>query len=814
MKTFVIILAMTSLIYSQSGFNYAGDIVSHEKKDNVIEFQLSNALLNVYLIDANIIRFRYTKEKTFSEAPSYAVIEGVKPQTEYEFVENDKVFQIITAELKVAINKNPARVSIYDKNGNLINEDDPAFGVSFDGDEVRCHKRLLDEEKFYGLGEKTGGLERRGNQYTMWNTDFPAYEWRTDPLYVSIPFFIGVKDKKAYGIFFDNTYRSYFNMGASSNRYYWFGAVKGEMDYYFIYGPEMKKVISSYTSLTGKMEMPPLWSLGYQQSKWSYYPETTVKTLAKNFRDKNIPCDVIYLDIHYMDGYRVFTWDKERFPDPPKMLKELKEQGFKVVPIIDPGVKADNNYLAAKEGLEKDLFVKYPDGEVYQGEVWPSWSYFPDFTKKATRDWWGDKLSIHLKEGIEGFWNDMNEPAVWGQAFPDIVQFDDSGFKSDHKKIHNVYALQMAKATFEGLKKHSPNKRHFILTRAGFAGIQRYSSVWTGDNLANEDHLRLACLMTQGLGLSGVPFAGSDVGGFIDYPTQRLYTRWMQLGAFTPFFRGHSAINFPDKEPWAFGEEVERWVRDAISLRYKLMPLLYNEFYNSNQTGLPVMKPMFLEYQNDENCYWWDAQFQFMIGENLLVAPVVYEKDNFKKLYLPEGKWMDFWTKEIYSGGKWIIVDAPIWQIPLFIKEGGIIPMQEVLQYAGEKEIEQLELLVFPSKENTFSLYEDDGISYDYKNGKYSLTGFSVDKNDKEIKLRAKKTIDNYKSGRKSYSISFFDVSTVKEVKADGKQLTAVSSKDELQKSRRGYYFDGKANCVITKIPAGNEFEVVLKLRD
>ena len=814
MKKIIAVIFMSTVLFSQSGFDYAGDVVSHEKKGNVIELRLSNALMNIYVIEDNIVRFRYTKEKNFSEAPSYAVVSGLHSETKYDFSENDDAFNITTSKLKITITKKPARVSIYDKDGKLINEDEPAFGVSFDGDEVRCHKKLIDNEKFYGLGEKTGGLERRGNQYTMWNTDFPGYEWRTDPLYVSIPFFIGVNDKKAYGIFFDNTYRSYFNMGASSNRYYWFGAVKGEMDYYFIYGPEIKKVISSYTLLTGKMEMPPLWSLGYQQSKWSYYPEATVKTLAKNFRDKQIPCDVIYLDIHYMDGYRVFTWDKERFPNPPKMLKELKEQGFKVVPIIDPGVKADNNYFAAKEGLAKDLFVKYPDGEVYQGEVWPSWSYFPDFTKKATRDWWGDKLSIPLKEGIEGFWNDMNEPAVWGQAFPDLVQFDDNGFKSDHKKIHNVYALQMAKATIEGLKKHSPNKRHFILTRAGFAGIQRYSSVWTGDNLANEDHLRLACLMTQSLGLSGVPFAGSDVGGFMDYPSQRLYTRWMQLGAFTPFFRGHSAINYPDKEPWAFGEEVERWVKDAISLRYKLMPLLYNEFFNSSQTGLPVMKPMFLEFQNDENCYWWDAQFQFMIGENLLVAPVVIEKDNFKKLYLPEGKWMNYWTKEIYTGSQWIIIEAPIWQIPLFVKEGGIIPMQEVLQYAGEKEIEQLELLVFPSKENSFTLYEDDGISYDYKEGKYSLTGFSVDKNDSEIKLAAKKTVDKYKPGRKSFLINFFNVSTVKEVKTDGKQLTAVSSKDELQKSKSGYYFDSKENSVITKIPAGNEFEVVVKLKD
>jgi alpha-glucosidase len=588
-------------------------------------------------------------------------------------------------------------------------------------------------------------------------------------------------------------------MGASNNRFYWFGAEKGEMDYYFIYGPEIKKVISSYTLLTGRMEMPPMWALGYQQSRWSYFPESNVRNLADDFRNRNIPIDVIYLDIHYMDEYRVFTWNKERFPEPQKMLNDLSEKGLKIITIVDPGVKADSNYFAAKEGMEKDLFVKYPDGKFYYGEVWPSWSFFPDFTKKETREWWGEKNGNLLKEGLAGIWNDMNEPAVWGQAFPDIVQFDFEGFGADHKRIHNVYALQMARATFDGIKKIFPEKRPFILTRAGFAGIQRYAAVWTGDNLANEDHLKMACTMVQGLGISGIPFAGSDVGGFIGTPTAGLYNRWIQLGAFTPFFRGHSAYNTIPHEPWAFGEDVENWARDIIKLRYRLLPFFYNEFYSASQTGLPIATPMFLNFQNDNECYKWDSQYQFMIGENLLVAPVLSEKENFKKLYLPEGKWLDWWTTKIYEGNQWIIVEVPQWRIPLFIREGGIIPIQEEQNYVGEKKFHELELRIFPSDSSVYQLYEDDGISANYKNGTYSLTKFEIVMQNGSTSILVSSKRDNYNSGRKNYIFKIFNSSLPGIISIDNKQLKSYDV-ENLVSAEEGFSYLKDKGMLVLKV--------------
>ncbi len=796
----ILILIIYSASMAQTKIQFAGDVKSFKVLDDRVEFILSNALFNVYVVDSNVIRFRYTDETKFSKAPSYAVIENAKKNIIFTCDDSGDYYLIKTPELNVKISKSPCRVSIFDKMMNLLNEDEKYFGVSFDNGGVKCYKKLFDDENFFGLGEKTGGLNKRENLYTMWNTDHPAYDNEWDPLYVSIPFFIGERNKKAYGIFFDNTYKSYFNMGASNKRFYWFGADDGEMNYYFIYGPEMKKVISSYTDLTGKMQLPPMWALGYQQSKWSYSPESTVKRIAKTFRDKKIPCDVIYLDIDYMNGYRVFTWSKDRFPHPEKMLSDLKDEGFKIVPIIDPGVKADSNYFAAKDGLAKNIFVKYPDGEPYEGEVWPSWSYFADFTKKESRDWWGEKLSSLLNQGVEGFWNDMNEPSVWGQSFPDMIQFSDNGFGTTYNKIHNVYALEEAKATFDAFQKYSPDKRHFTLTRAGFAGIQRYSAVWTGDNVSNEESLRLACIMPQGLGLSGVPFIGSDAGGFIGVPSSRLYTRWMELGAFTPFFRGHSSINQKDKEPWAFGSEVESWVRNIISLRYELLPFLYNEFYNASITGLPIMRPMFLNYQNDDQCYSDNSQFQFMVGDNLLVAPVVDETSNFKKLYLPKGNWYDWWTGKIYNGGNWIIVEAPIYQIPLFVKEGAFIPMQNVEQYVGEKKMDELKVLVFPSDESKFNFYEDDGISYDYKNGKYSLTEFESKLGTDSGMITMKNTYDNFETGRKDYLLKIVNTENVSNVFDNTVNLKKYSDEASLNNASDGFYFNSKEKVLFVKV--------------
>lgn len=807
MKLFFSML-FTMILLTQSvnaEFISAGKITDHTLKNNCVEFKLVNGLLCIYILTDNMIRIRYTNKDKFFEAPSYAVIQK-KPESSFSLRENKDCFEIKTKELFLKISINPCRISIFNNYGQLICEDEKSFGISTDGDEIRCFKTLHNDELFFGLGEKTGFLNRRGNQYMMWNTDMPFYTKEQDPLYVSIPFFIGLRNHKAYGIFLDNTYRSFFNMGAGNDRFFWFGAIKGELDYYFIQGPEIKKIISSYTDLTGKMELPPLWALGFQQSRWSYPNEFTVKKIASEFRNRKIPCDAIYLDIDYMDGYRVFTWDKKRFPHPEEMLSSLSQQGFKIIPIIDPGVKADDKYFAAKEGIAENIFVRYPDGEFYKGEVWPSWAYFPDFTMEKARQWWGEKLFLLIKQGVMGIWNDMNEPAVWGKNMPEIVRFNDNGFITDHRKIHNVYALEMAKATSDALHKYS-EKRCLILTRAGFSGIQKYCAVWTGDNYANVDHLIMACTMPQSMGLSGLPFVGADVGGFGGYPSQNLYIRWMQLGSLTPFFRAHSEITTPDKEPWALGGIVEKISREAIEFRYSLLPYLYNEFYNASQTGIPIMRAMFLEYQDDAECYKNEAQLQFMLGDSLLAAPVLSEHDTFRKLYLPQGCWINLSDNKRYNGRQWITVDAPLSVVPLFLKKGGFIAMQESQNYVNEKRIKELEFKIFPSESTSYSFYEDDGVSRNYKKGEYSITKLDVKSTKNEIIIKLSKLLDKYDSKKATYCFSIYTDMNPGSVITSGKNSECRNEKD-FQKYIEAYSYDAKNRILHIRTKAKDSIEI------
>jgi len=462
----------------------------------------------------------------------------------------------------------------------------------------------------------------------------------------------------------------------------------------------------------------------------------------------------------------------------------------------------------AREGLARDLFAKYPDGVVYKGEVWPSWAYFPDFTSERTRTWWGEKLTSFVRTGVAGIWNDMNEPAVWGKSVPDIVRFSDEGNQADHRKIHNVYALQMAKATFDALKAQ-PDRRPFILTRAGFAGIQRYAAVWTGDNVASEEHLALACLMPQSMGISGVPFVGTDVGGFGGYPSRNLYVRWMQLGAFTPFFRAHSAINEPQKEPWAFGEEAETLCREAIAGRYRLLPYLYGEFRSSARTGLPIMRPLMLSFQDDPECYSDGAQKQFTVGRSLLVAPVLSAHETFRQVYLPAGRWMQWWDRKVVEGKRWITVEAPLSRIPVFLGEGGIVPMQEAQNHVGEKKLTEMEFEVFPSTGSVYELYEDDGESRRYKDGAYATTRIEVSREaGGELTIRAARTHDRHDSGRKTYLFRVADVSRCAKVTLDGRPLEPGKTRESARKGPPGYFFDPESRTLQVTVPARFPLEV------
>lgn len=729
LRLFILIILFSFVNSVNAGYEFLGNVREAEPTETGVDLICDgDHVLEVNFTTPEIVRVTLYLNGIDEQPLTDALALREQVPVPVVFSETADSYAIRSDAVAVSIGKSPCRLTFSDADGHMLSQDDPGMGIGWEGDEVRCWKTITADEKFFGLGEKTGGLNKRGREWVMWNSDIPAYNDQTDPIYQSIPFFLGIREARAYGIFFNNSYRSRFNMGAGNLRYYSFSAQGGLLDYFFISGPQVRDVVTRFADLTGKPPLPPKWALGYQQCRWSYYPESEVMDLAKTFREKMIPADVIYLDIHYMDDYRVFSWDKDRFPDPQGMLKRLDKMGFKIVTIIDPGVKADSLYPVTREGLAGDHFVCYPDGEVYIGEVWPGPSYFPDFSRPETQKWWGDLVGDWLKQGVSGCWNDMNEPVVWGQAFPLETLFDDNGTLSSHKKMHNLYALLMAKATYEGALRSLPDRRPFILTRAGFAGEQRYTAVWTGDNVASEEHLAMSIRMVQGLNLSGVTFSGSDVGGFFDTPSPELFARWIEAGSLTPFFRTHTINGTPDQEPWSFGEYVEDISRKFISLRYRLIPYLYSLFHDATVTGVPIWRPLFWNDQRDDQTYDWAFQHQFFVGDKLLAAPVTQEEQYLQKVYLPEGRWVDWHTDSLYRGPATIIVDAPLDRLPMFLREGAIIPLRDVTQFVDETPIKLLTIDVFPSvKPNTFQFYEDDGKSFAYQNGEYRLAEWNCE---------------------------------------------------------------------------------------
>ncbi|MFL6211420.1 MAG: glycoside hydrolase family 31 protein [Pyrinomonadaceae bacterium] len=745
---FIFVLLVTDAHATWRG---AGDVITYLTKPNGVRLILSGpALVDVTLTDLNVVRVRFTSHVQFERDFSYAV--EMKDRKPMAVVVRD-VGRMAGIEIttksggaKVFIQRKPFLIRVYDANGQLVVEDDPTRAVLFDpaSGAFEASKRRDQFEFYYGFGEKALPPARTGQAMVMWNTDTYAYPPGLDPIYQSIPFFVALRQGKAYGLFFDNTYRTHFDMGKSDPARYTFGASGGELNYYVFTGGRERtprEVLREYTELTGRTPLPPLWALGYQQSRWSYFPESTVRDLARNFRARHIPADVIYLDIDYMDGFRIFTWDKSRFPDPRQMLSDLRAAGFRVVTIIDPGIKVDENYPAYQEGRAQNLFCKAADGTEFHGTVWPGVCAFPDFTDPRARAWFGTLYRRNVDDGISGFWNDMNEPATFApntrppqpelmhdpaKTFPLDVRHAGDGLAGAHARYHNVYGMQMARATFEGVKSLRPDARPFVLTRAGYAGVQRYSAVWTGDNVPSWEHLALSVPMLTNLGVSGVPFVGADIGGFADtnLPTPELYTRWLQAAVLTPFCRAHYNKARGDREPWSFGSESEKINRASIELRYQLLPYLYTVFQQHTETGAPVMRPLWFNYPADYATY--DAplgQDEYIVGDNLLVAPVLQQGATERPVYFPKGDaWLDWWTGARHEGGTSANVAAPLNRLPLFVRAGAIIPTQPVVQHTGEMARAPLTFVVAAGGDGNGYVYEDAGDGYDYQRDAWRST--------------------------------------------------------------------------------------------
>lgn len=687
----------------------------HEKHTLCVSFQ-HDIQVKVRHLTESIVRLTVQAGSDTDSVPS----PGITPLAAQPFTIEENQSSVVSrfGELAVTIsNGSPASLSISDSQGvSRLRVDSIRFFA--DGS---SQLRLASEAEadYFGLGEKTGWLSKQGSKTVMWNSDvYAPHNLETEALYVSIPYLLKLDAKGATGFLLDAPAKSEWNL-QKSHQEITITLDTGAVDFYVILGQDAKQVTERYTELSGRMPLPPAWSLGYHQSRYSYMSQQEVEQLAEEFRSREIPCDAIHLDIHYMRGYRVFTFDANRFPNPKKMVGNLLEQGFHIVPIVDPGVKRDVEYTVYQEGVSGNYFCRRLEGELYFGEVWPGISAFPDFTSSATRSWWGEKHKFYTQLGIQGIWNDMNEPAVFNESktMELDVMHQAEGRPQPHRALHNLYGLQMSRATYEGLREQLQGERPFVLTRSGYIGVQRYAAVWTGDNRSFWEHMEMAVPMLLNMGLSGIPFAGVDVGGFA-YDTQpELLARWTQLGAFLPFFRNHSAIDAIRQEPWRFGEEIEAVCRAAIARRYRLIPYLYSVFAEAARKGWPVVRPIFMEAPGDSTAL--TVADEFFVGRHLLAAPVLRPQQRKRMVYFPEGEWVDVESGLTYSGAQYHIVDAPLSHMPLFARAGAPIAETDVYSHLQFEHQDVLRIVFYghPVGETaeTLDLYEDDGHSFAYE---------------------------------------------------------------------------------------------------
>ena len=784
-------------------------VLSYQEKDDIFVYESENGLaLKVEAVSENIFRFRYAPEGHFEKGFSYAIDPAIVQGIPQVTIGGDEThFFIHTRKVHCRIDKKDLKVSLYEAEGQrLICEDaEPYYcrrTIHKGTDRVKIVKKAPEGEAYFGLGDKSCPANLRGQQLQNWNTDSFSYRKGQDPLYRSIPFYYALRDGIGYGIFLNNSYRTHFDFDSRQHGTTCFWADGGEMDFYFIYGPETIEVARQYAWLTGRPELPPLWALGFHQCRWSYYPESRVMELAEEFRSRRIPCDAIYLDIDYMDGYRCFTWNKDYFPDPARMIKKLLDKGFQTVAMIDPGIRVDAQYPVYQEGIQRNAFVYRSTGELMRGPVWPPDCVFPDYTRPDVREWWGGLYEgLYLQDGVSGFWNDMNEPAVFkvdNATCPDNVLHHYDGNPCDHRKAHNIYGQQMSRATYEGLKRLKPNKRPFVLTRATFSGGQRFASVWTGDNAATWEHLRLANLQCQRLSASGFSFVGTDIGGFNRQPDGELFIRWLQLAVFHPLYRVHSmgnnldgaaeaeAVlvqaaeqeNRMDQEPWSFGEENTELARQAIEFRYQLLPYIYTAFHQNVRSGEPVIRSLFLHSQKDPIAL--EREEEFLFGDNLLVAPVMEPGIESIQVYLPAGRWYSYWEGVQYEGRQLTTFKTSRARIPVLARAGSVIPNYPVQQYIGEKRFESIALRIYHGK-GTSELYEDTGEGYGYQEGQYKLRTFTTTADNNTFSIRQEQK-GKYKTSYDTFQIKIMGLPfQAASCQADGQEMKFQQDGAEIQ---------------------------------
>jgi alpha-glucosidase len=779
------------------GWQHLGPVQRVEKLKDGVELLVGKSRIRITQVHGGVLRVRVAKDGAFPKDFSWALaddhLDFKEALSPIQIDDTKSETKMTAGRIRVLIKKSPLLITFGDAAGNILLADEPTLPMAWNGSRVRIWKKMPPDENYYGLGDKPGPLNRRGRSFNNWNSDVFGWGESTDPMYKTIPFFLALRKGTAYGVFFDNTYRSSFDFGKESPDYFSFGAEGGELNYYFFAGPDPKKVVEEYTMLVGRTPLPPLWTLGYQQSRYSYYPEARVREIASTLRQKKIPADVIYLDIDYQQGNAPFTINREYFPHFEQMVADLRAQGFRLITITDLHIQKDpgHGYVPYDSGIKNDVFVKNPDGSIFVGIVWPGESVFPDFTLTKVRDWWGTLYKDFVAMGVAGFWNDMNEPALFERAdktMPlDTRHRLDDGTSLDHRAIHNVYGMENVRATHDGLRKLQAGERPFVLTRAAYSGAQRYAATWTGDNSSTWNHLNMSTPMLLSLGLCGYTLVGDDIGGFAGSPPADLLTRWFEVGALNPIYRDHTGKGTADQEPWVHGPQHEAIRRRYVELRYQLLPYIYTGIEDSTRTGLPLMRPVFLDYPREEGFYGNGRDFLF--GSDLFVAPVVTEMVDAEEVQLPPGEWYDYWTAQKFSNKDKITLHPALDEMPLYVRAGAILPMQPVTQSTSQKPTGPLQLRVYAGEDCRGSLYEDDGHTFAYQKGEFLRVNYSCKVSSNSIAVTSSATNSSFQPWWSDAAVTIFGISTEpKEIRIGDHAI-------------RDWHYDAGAHSVTLAVP-------------
>ena len=706
--------------------------------------------LDRYLVERSGVRLEITAPRPdivrvrvghpdLPENASWAV--GATARTErvpLQIRRKGRLVHLDTGVVDVRIDESSLNIAILDERGAPLLQDG-AKGITFSNGGFLLSKLAAPGMHYFGLGDKTGPLDHRGGVFTLWNSDAFGFTPQSDPLYKSIPFFLGADaDGRGVGFFLDNTWRSNFDFARRDPHTLGISADGGPVDYYVLAGPDPKAVLRQYAWLTGTAPLMPMWALGFQQSHWGYKTQDVVSDIARHLRRDHIPADVMYLDIDYQDHNRPFTIDAASFPDLKKLVSELQAQGLHLILITDLHVARapGQGYAPYDSGKAADFFVKTPLGADYVGKVWPGDAVFPDFSRAEVRKWWGEQYSAFVAMGVSGFWNDMNEPAIFeveGKTMPleTIHTIHEPGFVSRpalHAELHNVYGMLNSRASYEGVLELRPDRRPFVLTRASYAGGQRYAATWTGDNSSSWEHLSLSIRMLANLGLSGFAYSGDDIGGFTgEQPSAELLTRWVEIGAFNPLFRIHYGDTKPPQEVWVGGSRHEAIRRHFIEERYRLLPYLYALAEENSRTGLPILRPLFLEFPATLAAGWevGNQAQEFLLGDRLLIAPPAsWEPAQDYTIKLPGSGWFDYWTGLPLLSGQ--VIEKPrIDHLPVFVRAGSILARQPLVQSTSQRPDGPLELHVYPGADCAGQIYLDDGESFAYTRGEYLRQRFT-----------------------------------------------------------------------------------------